>query len=70
MSQTAGIGTWTYPQFHEAVRLGKGRDGSGLCVFMVPVPEKDISETDMLALHAYLKSKPISDKGNRGDYCP
>ena len=39
MSMTAGIGSWTYQQFHDAVRLGKDKDGTQLCPFMTPFPE-------------------------------
>ena len=70
MSTTAGIGAWSYQQFHDAVRLAKGKDGVALCQFMTKFEESDISEAGMQDLHAYIKSLPISDVVNRGSYCP
>jgi cytochrome c553 len=70
MSMTAGIGSWTYAQFENAVRLGKAKDGTTqLCSLMTMFAEKDISEPSMLDLWAYLKSKPISDVPQKGSFC-
>jgi len=70
MSKTAGIGNWTYQQFHDAVRLAKDTDGTNLCVFMASFTEGEISEAQMKDLYAYVQSKPISDVVNKGTYCP
>jgi len=69
-SLTAGIGTWSYQNFHDAVRSGKDKDGSALCLIMTPVPEKDLSEASMLDLYAYVKSFPVNDTAHQGEYCP
>lgn len=68
MSMTAGIGSWTYQNFHDAVRLAKDKDGSDLCIFMSKFAEKDVSEAGMQDLWAYLKSLPISDVKNEGSF--
>jgi cytochrome c553 len=68
MSMTAGIGSWTYQNFHDAVRLAKDKDGTDLCIFMSKFAEKDVSETGMQDLYAYLKSLPISDTKNEGTF--
>lgn len=70
LSMTAGIGSWTYPQFHDAVRSAKGKDGMPLCQFMSAFTDKDVSESGMQDLYAFLKSKPINDTVNKGTYCP
>ena len=70
MSVTAGIGAWTYQQFHDAVRLAKDTDGTDLCPLMQKFPETSISEAGMLDLYAFIKTKPISDVANEGTYKP
>ena len=70
MSKTAGIGAWTYQQFHDAVRLAKDKDGTDLCVFMTKFPESEITEAGMQDLYAFIGSKPVSDVVNKGSYCP
>jgi hypothetical protein len=68
-----GIGTWTFQQFHDAVRLGKNKDGSALCALMAPVPATgpaSASEQDITDIYAYLKSVPPSTTALQGDYCP
>lgn len=69
-STNAGIGTWTYQQFHDAVRLTKAPDGSLLCVFMSRFAERDVSEQSLQDIYTFLRSRPIVDKVNRGRYCP
>ena len=69
-SLTAGIGAWTFRQFHDAVRFGKDRDGSPLCPLMVPFSEGAISEQGIVDLHAFLRAKPAIDIPNKGSYCP
>jgi cytochrome c553 len=69
-SVTAGIGSWTYQQFHDAVRLGNDKDGTKLCLLMSTFDTTMISEAGMQDLHAYIKSKPVSDVKNTGSYCP
>jgi len=69
-SVAGGIGSWTYAQFHDAVRLAKDKDGADLCAFMVAVPEKDLSEQGIADVYAFLQSKPAVDVPNKGMYCP
>ena len=69
-SLTAGIGTWTYQQFHDAVRDGKDPGGTALCQSMSRFPAKEISDEDMVNLYAYLRSKPAVDIANTGLFCP
>ena len=73
-SVTAGIGSWTQTQFHDAVRLAKGKDGKRLCSFMAAFEEKYISEQGIADVYAFLKSKPsdIVVKGTLkgGANCP
>jgi len=66
---TAGIGSWTYQQFHDAVRSAKDKDGSDLCFFMVPFDATSVSESGMQDLWAFLKSKN-NDTVNKGTSCP
>ena len=70
LSTTAGIGSWTYAQFHDAVRLAKDKDGTKLCAQMVAFEEKYASEQDIADIYAFLKSKPAVDTVQRGTYCP
>lgn len=67
-SKTAGIGSWTYQQFHDAMRTGKAEDGTQLCTLMPLFAEKDISEASMQDLWAYVKSFPVSDVEQKGSY--
>jgi len=69
-SVTAGIGSWTYQQFHDALRTNRDKDGRQLCVFMSTYAESDISEPSMVDLWAYLRSLPVSDVVNKGTSCP
>ncbi len=68
LSTTAGIGSWTYQQFHDAVRLAKRNDGTPLCVLMLSYNETDISEQGIADLYAFLKSQPINDTPQKGSY--
>ncbi|HET7539072.1 MAG TPA: cytochrome c [Polyangiaceae bacterium] len=70
LSQTAGIGAWTYQQFYDAVRFAKDKDGSDLCVFMPAFLPKDVSEQGMLDLYAFLQVLPPVEIPNKGTYCP
>ena len=67
-SMTAGIGSWTYQNFHDAMRTGMTKDGKTLCFLMPTFAEKDISESSMQDLWAYVKSFPISDVVQKGTY--
>jgi len=67
-SMTAGIGSWTYQQFHDAIRTGKAPNGTQLCTLMTVFAEKDISESSMQDLWAYVKSFPVSDVVQKGSY--
>jgi hypothetical protein len=56
-----GIGEWTYGQFKKAVVEGKykGLDGGRTLLPPMPWPNfKDISDEDLQAIFAYLKSLP------------
>ncbi|MEI9950821.1 MAG: c-type cytochrome [Pseudomonadota bacterium] len=70
MSVTAGLGSWTYQQFLNAVRFGKDKDNVQLCVAMFQFSATDINDASMADLYAFLKSQPISDVVNKGSYCP
>jgi len=69
-SCTAGIGKWTYQQFHDAVRDGQGPGGTSLCPAMTRFSASEISDEDMLNLYAYVSSKPAVDIPNTGSFCP
>ncbi|HYQ41142.1 MAG TPA: cytochrome c [Polyangiaceae bacterium] len=68
-SPSAGIGAWTYQQFHDALRLAKGKDGRALCLFMPPLMVSELSEQAIQDLYAFLKATPPIDTVNRGTYC-
>ena len=68
-SMTAGIGSWTQAQFHDAVRSSKNKSGAALCFFMVSFMEKDVSEQGIADLYAFAKSKPAVETVNAGSYC-
>ena len=70
LSVANGIGSWTQQQFHDAVRLGKNKDGTMLCAQMLPFEEKYVSEQGIADLYAYLKSLPVVDVHQQGTYCP
>jgi cytochrome c553 len=69
-SKTAGIGAWTYQQFSDAMRVGKGADGQMLCLTMSKYTAAEITDPSLQDLYAYLGSLPISDTPLQGDYCP
>lgn len=69
-SVTAGIGSWTYQQFHDAVRSGLDTDGTMLCLLMSRYDTSMITEAQMADLYAYVKTKPVSDVMKQGSYCP
>jgi mono/diheme cytochrome c family protein len=64
-----GIGKWTDEQIINAIRNGKRPDGTTIGPPM-PVPfYRDMSDTDVLAIVAYLRSvKPISHKVEKSSY--
>jgi len=70
MSQTAGIGNWTYQDFRNALRASVRPDGTPLCVLMSEFSPSEISDASMQDLFAYLQCQPIDDTVNRGTYCP
>ncbi|MGU7811065.1 c-type cytochrome [Burkholderia sp. AW49-1] len=53
-----GIGAWSYPAFARAMREGIGRDGSHLYPAFPYTAFAKLSESDLLALYAYLMSQP------------
>jgi len=69
LSRTAGIGSWTYQEFHDAVRHATDRDGSRLCLLMPSFPEREVTEQGMRDLYAYLRSMPSVDRVNTGTFC-
>ena len=70
LSTTAGIGSWTYAQFYNAVRNAKDKDGTDLCVFMSKFEPKDVSDCGAQDIYAFIKSKPVNNTVNKGTYCP
>ncbi|MCF0051668.1 c-type cytochrome [Dyadobacter sp. LJ53] len=60
-----GIGTWTFEQFNSAMRKGKFKGLENSRPLMPPMPWQnytDMSDADMRAVFAYLKSlKPVSN---------
>ena len=53
-----GIGTWSYEAFQRAMRKGIARDGSHLYPAFPYTAFAKMSESDMMALYAYLMSQP------------
>ena len=66
-SMTAGIGSWTAAQFHDAVRSGKNRKGATLYL-MPPFDATYLSDQDIADLRAFTQSK-MSDVAVKGMYC-
>jgi Cytochrome c len=67
-NMTAGIGSWTQQQFHDAVRNSKNRKGAALCTFMIAVQPSAASDQDIADLYAFTKSKD-SAVAVTGTYC-
>lgn len=57
MDKETGLGNWTEQQFIEAVRFGKKPGGGTLSYPMLPRPA--LSDTDVKAIFAYLKTVPV-----------
>jgi mono/diheme cytochrome c family protein len=56
----SGLGSWTYDQFHRAMREGKGKDGE-LLYPVFPYPSfTGMADQDIADLWAYLKTVPAS----------
>ncbi|MGU4701505.1 c-type cytochrome [Burkholderia cepacia] len=53
-----GIGSWSYEAFERAMRRGISRDGSHLYPAFPYTAFAKMSESDMMALYAYLMSQP------------
>ena len=66
-SSTAGIGMWTYQEFHDAVRSQKKRGGGMLGQAMVPFTEMDVNEQGLADIYSWLKTKS-SDVVVRGSF--
>jgi hypothetical protein len=73
-----GIGAWTEPQFHDAVRLGKNIDGKQLCALMLPFPavpdpavpgSVGVSDQDIADLYVFLEAQ-MATMALQGAYCP
>lgn len=60
-----GIGSWSYEQFETALRKGKYKGLEGSRMLLPPMPwqnYKDVTDEDMRAIFAYLKSlKPVNN---------
>ena len=72
-SSTAGIGTWTFQEFHDAVRSQKKKGGGMLCSFMAPFAEKDVNPQELADIYSWLKTKSsdVVNKGStKGGICP
>lgn len=67
-NMTAGIGSWTQAQFHDAVRNGKNRKGMPLCQLMLAFDESMVSEQGIADIYAFCKSKD-SPTPVAGMYC-
>lgn len=67
-SKTSGIGNWTEPQFHEAVRNAKNRKGASLCALMLAFPANLVSDQDIADIYAYLIANPV-ETAMAGSYC-
>lgn len=65
---SAGIGTMTEPQFLDAIRNGKNKNGMDLCFLMTKFPASSVSDADVADIYAFLKSKPV-DTAMAGMYC-
>jgi cytochrome c553 len=68
-STTAGIGTWTDAQFLAALRSGQSAEGKSLCSSMPKYSASQLSDTQVAALFAYLKTLR-NDTANPGTDCP
>lgn len=61
----AGLGRWTLPDFHRAIRLGERPDGSHYYPAF-PYPSfSGMTDADIADLWAYLRSLPPSSQANR-----
>lgn len=61
----AGIGSWTYDDFHRAMREGKGKGGE-LLYPVFPFPAfSGMTEQDIADLWAYLKTVPASPQPSK-----
>lgn len=60
-----GIGTWTEKDFFTALRQGKRPDGSTLNPFMPWMYTSQMTDDEIRALWAFLKTVPPKDSGNR-----
>jgi mono/diheme cytochrome c family protein len=64
-----GIGNWTDAQIIDAIRNGKRPDGTIIGPPMAIAFYRDMSDTDVKAIVAYLRSiKPISNKVEKSTY--
>jgi cytochrome c2 len=72
-STTAGIGSWTYSDFHNAVRLGEDKSGTKkLCFLMIAIPATpstaggpSVSDQGIADIYAFLQTKK-NDTVNHG----
>ncbi len=61
----SGIGTWTEADFFRALREGKGSGGRQLNAFMPYRYFKDLSDSEIRAIWAFVQSVPSKAYGNR-----
>jgi hypothetical protein len=67
-STSAGIGAWTEPQFHDAVRNAKDKTGVKLYFLMPAVDAATLSDQGIADIYAFLMSKKV-ETANPGKYC-
>lgn len=60
-----GIGRWTKMDFYTAVRSGKRPDGSSIDPFMPWGTFKQMTDTELDALWAFLQTQPPRPAGQR-----
>jgi len=66
-STTAGIGSWTQPEFSKAVKQATSRTGRMYCATMTAYPT--LSDQQVADLFAFLKAQK-NDTVQRGTACP
>ena len=52
------------------MRSGKDADGTDLCLQMTRFTAAMIDDASMANLYAYIQTKTISDKEEKGTFCP
>jgi cytochrome c553 len=60
-SATGGIGGFTAAQFKSAVRDGKNKEGTALCILMPKLDATQASDQDIADLYAFQQAQPAVD---------